>query len=139
LRLVIDTNVLISALLSSKSLPAHLLLLWRDNWFDLLTSAEQLEEFRRATRYPKIRERLPPAFAGRLVNEIRTLGIMLVDLPRVALSSDPRDNYLLAMAIAGSADFLVTGDKRDLLVLKLYEGTKIITVRDLLVLHRRMP
>jgi predicted nucleic acid-binding protein len=64
---------------------------------------------------------------------------MLVDLPRVALSSDPRDNYLLAMAIAGSADFLVTGDKRDLLVLKLYEGTKIITVRDLLVLHRRMP
>ena len=62
-----------------------------------------------------------------------------MDLPRVALSSDPRDNYLLAMAIAGSADFLVTGDKRDLLVLKLYEGTKIITVRDLLVLHGRMP
>jgi uncharacterized protein len=43
------------------------------------------------------------------------------------------------MAASGSADFLVTGDKRDLLTLKLFEGTKIITVRDFLVLHRRMP
>jgi hypothetical protein len=34
---------------------------------------------------------------------------------------------------------MVTGDKRDLLPLKLYEGPKIITVRDFLVLHRRMP
>lgn len=43
------------------------------------------------------------------------------------------------MAAAGSADFLVTGDKRDLLALKLYEGTKIVTVRDFLILHRRLP
>jgi hypothetical protein len=40
---------------------------------------------------------------------------------------------------AGSAHFLVTGDKRDLLALKLYEGTKIITVSDFLVLQRRLP
>lgn len=56
-----------------------------------------------------------------------------------ARASDPSDNYLLAMAASGSANFLVTGDKRDLLALKLYEGTKITTVRDFLVLHRRMP
>ena len=48
-------------------------------------------------------------------------------------------NYLLATAAAGSADFLVTGDKRGLLALKLYEGTKIVTVRDFLVLHKRLP
>ena len=57
----------------------------------------------------------------------------------ITVSPDPFDNYLLATAAAGSADFLVTGDKRDLLALKLYEGTKIITVRDFLVLHRRLP
>ena len=66
MRLVIDTNVLVSALLSGTSLPAHLIVLWREGKFDLLTSAEQLDELRRVTRYRKIRERLTPALAGRL-------------------------------------------------------------------------
>ncbi len=139
MRLVIDTNILISGLLSSTSLPAHLLVLWREGRFDLLTSADQLDELMRVTRYPKIRERLVPALAGRLINEIRDLAIPLRDLPVVTASPDPSDNYLLAMASAGSADFLVTGDKDDLLVLKLFAGAKIMTVRDFLLLHRRLP
>lgn len=139
MRLVIDTNILISALLTATSLPAHLIVLWREGWFDLLTSADQLDELMRVTRYPKIRERLAPALAGRLINEVRDLAVQLTELPIITVSPDPQDNYLLAMAISGSADFLVTGDKRDLLVLRLFEGTKIITVRDFLVLHRRMP
>jgi putative PIN family toxin of toxin-antitoxin system len=138
-RLVVDTNILISALLAGTSLPAHLIVLWREGRFDLLTSADQLDELMRVTRYPKIRERLAPALAGRLINEIRDLAVLLTELPVVTASPDPYDNYLLAMAAAGAADFLVTGDKRDLLALKLFEGTKIITVRDFLVLHRRMP
>lgn len=64
---------------------------------------------------------------------------MVQNLPVVTVSPDPYDNYLLAMASAGSADFLVTGDKRDLLALKLYEGAKIVTVRDFLTLHGRLP
>lgn len=139
MRLVIDTNILISALLTATSLPAHLIVLWREGWFDLLTSADQLDELMRVTRYPKIRERLAPALAGRLINEVRDLAVQLTELPIITVSPDPQDNYLLAMAISGSADFLVTGDKRDLLVLRLFEGTKITTVRDFLVLHRRMP
>ena len=61
MRLVIDTNILISALLAGTSLPAHLIVLWREGRFDLLTSAEQLDELIRVTRYPKIRDvwRLP--------------------------------------------------------------------------------
>jgi putative PIN family toxin of toxin-antitoxin system len=138
-RLVVDTNILISALLAGTSLPAQLILLWREGRFDLLTSAEQLDELRRVTRYPKIRERLAPALAGRLINDIRDLAVLLTALPVVTASPDPYDNYLLAMAAAGSADFLVTGDKRDLLALRLFEGTKILTVRDFLILQRRMP
>jgi predicted nucleic acid-binding protein len=42
LRVVIDTNVLISALLSQRSLPAHVIDPWRQRWFELLTSMEQL-------------------------------------------------------------------------------------------------
>jgi putative PIN family toxin of toxin-antitoxin system len=138
-RLVIDTNVLISALLAGTSLPAHLIVLWREGWFDLLTSADQLDEMTRVTRYPKIRERLAPALAGRLINELRDTAVVLSALPKITVSPDPDDNYLLAMAGVGSADFLVTGDKNDLLRLKLYEGTKILTVREFLTSNRRLP
>jgi putative PIN family toxin of toxin-antitoxin system len=138
-RLVIDTNVLVSALLSVTSLPARLVVLWQAGRFDLLTAAEQLEELGRVTRYPKIRERLAPAVAGRLVNDLRALAIMLNALPAVEVSPDPDDNYLLAMAMAGSADFLVTGDKRDLLGIGTHAGTKIISVRDFLALHATHP
>jgi uncharacterized protein len=51
-RLVIDTNILISALLGETSLPAQLLNHWRQGRFDLLTSADQLDESVRVTRYP---------------------------------------------------------------------------------------
>jgi putative PIN family toxin of toxin-antitoxin system len=138
-RLVVDTNILISALLGGASLPAHLIVLWREGGFDLLISAEQLDELMRVTRYPQIRPRLIPALAGRFINELRDIAVVLNDLPRVTVCQDPHDNYLLAMAVAGSADFLVTGDKRDLLGLQLHEGTKIVTVRDFLTLQRRLP
>ena len=139
MRLVVDTNILVSALLVERSLPAHLVVLWRAGRFDLVTAAAQLGELRRVTRYPKLRERLAPPLAGRLVNELRRVAIVVSDLPRVTVCEDPHDNYLLAMAAAGSADFLVTGDKRDLLGLKLHEGTRIITVREFLALNRQLP
>jgi putative PIN family toxin of toxin-antitoxin system len=138
-RLVVDTNILISALLVEASLSAHLIVLWRQGRFDLLTSAEQLDELMRVTRYPKIRARLAPALAGRLINELRDIASVLKNLPTVTVCQDPYDNYLLSMAVAGSADFLVTGDKRDLLGLKLHEGSKIVSVRDFLTLYRRLP
>lgn len=136
MRLVIDTTILISALLSGISPPAHLIDLWRQGRFALVTSADQLDEMTRVTRYPGIRERLSPALAGRLINELRDLAVVVGPLPLVDASPDPDDNYLLAMAAVGEADFLVSGDKRDLLGLNLYEGTKIITVHDFLLLHR---
>lgn len=139
MRLVIDTNVLISALLAGTSLPAHLVILWREGRFELLTAAEQLDELMRVTRYPKIRERLAPALAGRLINELRDIAVVLRNLPTVTVCADPYDNYLLAMAGVGKADFLVTGDKRDLLGLATYEGARIITVREFLTMNGRMP
>ena len=134
MRLVIDTNILISALLSGASPPAQLLVLWRGGRFDLLLSGEQLDELMRVTRYPKLRERLSPALAGRLINELRELAVMVRDLPEIEASSDPDDDYLLAMAVAGRADFLVTGDKRHLLGLGVFAGTKMLNVRDFLAM-----
>ena len=137
MRLVIDTNILISALLAPVSLPAQLLVLWRAGRFDLLTAPEQLDELMRVTRYPKIRARLPVAVAGRLINDLRALAVTMDRLPVVDVSPDPDDNYLLAIAAAGQADGLITGDKRDLLSLGAFQGTRILTARDFLALHGR--
>lgn len=139
MRVVVDTNVLISALLSARSLPAELIELWREGRFDLLTSVEQLEELRRVMRYPKIRERLSPALAGRIINELRDVAVLVSDLPQVTACVDPYDNYLLAMVKAGRSDCLVTGDKRDLLGIARYEGGRIVTVRTFLTAYGRLP
>ena len=80
-----------------------------------------------------------PALAGHLINAVRDLTVIIDALPAVNASPDPNDDFLLAIAVAGSADFLVTGDKRDLLALHLYEGTRIITARNFLAMHNRLP
>lgn len=129
MRLVLDSNVLISALLLENSVPGHLLAAWRRGRFDLLTSDTQLEEIRRVTRYPKVRERLRPALAGELINQLRGLAEVLSELPRIDVSPDPFDNTLLAMAQAGQADFLVSGDRRHLLELGRFGPCRILTAR----------
>jgi putative PIN family toxin of toxin-antitoxin system len=138
-RIVLDTNVLISALLVRTSPPALLIGLWRKGRFDLVTSAEQLDEVMRVTRYPKIQERLDPAAAGRLINDIRRLAIEVRDLPSITVSPDPADNYLLATAAAGAAQVLVTGDKGHLLALGSFQRTDILTVREFLERTGRRP
>ena len=133
MRLVLDTNVFLSALMSSDSPSAQVLNLWFTRRFELLTTRKQFEEIARVTRYPRIRTRVTPAFVGRLVNRLRKAAVLLDELPRVTVSPDPNDNYLLALAEAGHAQFLVTGDK-PLLALKRHKSTRILTPAALLSL-----
>jgi predicted nucleic acid-binding protein len=59
---------------------------------------------------------LKPYKAGRLVNQIKKLAEDVCQLPRLKRSPDPGDDFLLALAEAGRADYLVTGDRSGLLV-----------------------
>ena len=71
-----------------------------------------------------------PALGNRLIEEMQDLAIFLHALPFVERSRDPNDNYLLAMAEAGGADYLVSGDKRHVLALHEHAGTRIVTLRE---------
>jgi hypothetical protein len=78
----------------------------------------------------KARKYLKPAEVGTLLNGLRRQATVLQELPEVQLSPDPDDNPILATAIARMADYLVTGDKRDLLVLGKVEMVQIIAARE---------
>ena len=64
-----------------------------------------------------------------MLNEIRTLAELTGPLPSISVCADPADNLLLAMAEAGKAEYLVTGDERHLLMLELHASTHIVTAR----------
>ncbi len=132
MRVVLDTGILIAALITRKTPPDQIYQAWRKKKFDLITSEWQLSEFRRVSRYPKLRKYLLPSEAGNMINGLRYQALVLTDLPTLEISPDPDDNPVLAMAVAGEADFLVSGDKRDLLALKIIEKTKIVTARNFL-------
>lgn len=137
MRVVLDTGILIAALITKDTPPDQLYQAWRKRRFELVTSEWQLDEFRRVSRYPKLRQYLQPIEAGNLINGLRHQALLLQTLPDVDLSKDPDDNPLLAMAIAGEADYLVSGDKRDVLALKKVDKTRIITARRFLAILRK--
>ena len=131
MRVVLDTGILIAALITKGTPPDQLYQMWRRKRFTLITSKWQLGEFWRASHYRKLQNYLKPHEAGALVQGLRTRAVVLAELPEVNICRDPDDNPLLAMDQVGEADYLVTGDKRDLLSLKKYRGSPIATARAL--------
>ncbi|MDE0027299.1 MAG: putative toxin-antitoxin system toxin component, PIN family [Spirochaetaceae bacterium] len=131
MRVVLDTGILIAALITRNTPPDQLYQLWRKRRFTLITSELQLDEFRRVTRYRKLRRYLKPHEVGTLVRGVRARASIVSDLPDIDLVDDPGDNLVLATALAGDADYLVTGDRRHLLHLKKVRQTRILTAREL--------
>jgi hypothetical protein len=131
-RAVLDTNVLLSALIRIDSNPYKIVRAWLDGGIELVSSSAQIEELARVSRYPRIRELIGAAQIGWLINRIRDRALMIERLPRVDASPDPGDNFLLAMAQAGAADYLVTGDKAGLLVITQHGTTRIVGVSEFL-------
>ena len=82
--------------------------------FELVTSTAQLDELRRVSRYPKLRAILPPHRIGAMVNNMQRSVVLehLPNLPEGVELTDPDDAFLFTMALAGEADYLVTGDRR---------------------------
>lgn len=129
MKVVLDTNVLISALISPHNPPDLILQSWLAGDFELLTSEDQLEEIRRVSRYAHLQPFLQPHRVGVLVNRMR--GLATIVRPESLISEealDPDDNFLIAICEAGSANNLVTGDQRAGLLERRHIGaTEILT------------
>ena len=114
IRVALNTNMLLSALLSPRGYPDTIYRAWRAARFEVVSSTAQLDELRCASRYPKFKAVLQPHHVGAMVHNLQRAGV-LNRLP--ALSADMAadnsfDTFLIAMSIAGEADYLVTGDHR---------------------------
>ena len=81
---------------------------------------------------PAIKPFIEPAAAGATHKELRRIAVLNATLPVIDASRDPGDIFLLAMAQAGEADVLVTGDKHYLRPLRVFQRTRIVTARQLL-------
>jgi len=130
MRVELDTNILVSALISSGGKPAIIYNALEAGRFTLLSCAEQHDELHATLQKPKVAELIKPHKAGRLVNQIKKLAKEVAPLPRVRRSPDPNDDFLLALAQAGKADYLVTGDKGGLLSLLRHKATQIVSASD---------
>ena len=114
MRVILDTNVLLGALISPHGPPDAIYRAWRAARFELVTSRAQLDELRRVSRYPKLKTILPAHRIGTMLNNMQR-ALVLEVLPALLENleaNDPDDTFLLAMALAGEADYLVTGDRR---------------------------
>ena len=120
MKVVLDTNVLLSGLMAPEGTPGRILAAWFEARFDVATSIEQLAEIGRTLSYPKIHRRLKWN-EQRIEQFIRQLYIRaeVVDLrsTSVEVPRDPEDSPILATLVASGADVLVSGDL-DLLELR---------------------
>ncbi len=135
LRVVVDTNQFVSSVLVRQGLPAQVLDAWRRRKFLLITSPSIIAETRSTLSYPRIRRKYPITDndVERLVTLLKQDALVVpgeIDVTG-AIPADPTDKMVLACAIKGRADFIVSGDHH-LLNLGEYQGIPIVTAREFL-------
>ena len=135
LRVVIDTNVIVSGILSRKGAPAELLMAWRERRFLLLSSPEIVTEVRTVVKYPHIRDKyhLSDDEIDQTITLLEHDALLVGGDINVAGSvpNDPKDEMFLACALDGQADLIVSGDHH-LLDLGSYRDIPIMTARQFL-------
>lgn len=127
MRIVLDTNVLVSALISGEGPPGRVLAAVRREGLTLVTSESQLGELKTVLSRERLRPYIHPGAAEDLLRNLEAIGEVVADLPDVNASPDPDDNLILAAAVAGRADLIVSGDKKHMLALGRIDGIPIVT------------
>ncbi|MGL4943177.1 MAG: putative toxin-antitoxin system toxin component, PIN family [Thermoguttaceae bacterium] len=126
-RLVIDTNIWVSFLISKKL--RRLLTVFLSETVQMLFDDELLDEVMLVVGRPKYRKYFNHTKIEELHTFIRKTAEFVVVTDRVELCRDPKDDFLLALCKSGDADYLITGDK-DLLAIGKFGETQIVTVAE---------
>ncbi len=132
-RVVIDTQVLLRAVVNRRSLPAEIVYDLIDNYV-LLVSEATLKEIENVLSRPKVRNKfaLTDAIVQELMSRLsKGVRVVVDDVP--AVSRDPKDDIFLACADVRRADTIISEDN-DLLVLNPYKSIQIVNVSDFLKL-----
>ncbi len=131
-RLVIDTNIFVSGLISEAGSPARLLRALRDKRAIHLVSDPIVEEYLRVLDYPRIRKfrKITDAFVADIAAYLIYQTERVEVRSRIRMSPDPDDDAFLNSAVDGRATLLVSGDKTDLLALRSVEGIPIVSARE---------
>lgn len=130
MRVALDTNIFVSALISPGGHPDLLLDAWMRGDVTVITSREQLAEIAGVLSRDRLRRWIDQADADALLEHIDARAVIVGAIPRVVVASDPDDNMILATAIAGGAELLISGDKSHLLSLGEVEGILIVSPKD---------
>jgi uncharacterized protein len=129
-RVVLDTNVVVSALLKPGSLEDQVLRLGLAGRLRLCLSAETLAEYARVLPRPKFK--LQPGEVRQALARLHAASAMFSPVLSIGISKDDPDNRFLECAAAAGAAYLVTGNIKHFP--KQYKGTQVVTARRLLEL-----
>ena len=132
MRIVLDTNILIGALITKDTPPDRLYQAWLRGEIELVTSTAQIAEITEVLARPRMQGLFDAAEAVAIVGNLDARAVVLDKPQPVDLSPDPKDNPILATAIAAQADLIVSGDKRHVLALEDVDGIPVVTAREAL-------
>jgi len=127
MRLVIDTNVLVSAILSPDSISAQVLN-WGENNTIILYSTATLTELLSVLRRSKFSKYIDPKDIDGLAIRIKTTWVFVEIFNQIKLCRDAKDDKFIELALNGDASHLITGDN-DLLVLHPIQNISIVNPR----------
>jgi putative PIN family toxin of toxin-antitoxin system len=131
IRLVIDTNIFVSAFLGSKNAKFLVKEIFNDE-YDLIISEEQLREIDEVLRRPKFTKYILTWEIEELISLLSLKIIVPAIYDKINDCRDKKDNMILEEAVYGNAEYIITGDE-DLLVLNPYKWIKIYTLKEFLI------
>jgi uncharacterized protein len=130
LRAVVDTNIFIRAIILPKGTVGPVITRLRDNDYLLIYSPVLIDELLAKLALPRIRDKyhLDDQAIDNILALIALRGELVTPTRKVKACRDPKDDMFIEAALAGPAEYIVTGDK-DLLILKKFETVQFVTPR----------
>lgn len=128
MRVVLDTNVIVSAHLKPSGYVAKILEAWHEGAFDVVVSEVILAEYQALLLRPQIQKRHQASVeqVKTLIDDIRDLAFLVHPAESLSVvTTDPDDNMFLECAVEGNADYIISGDS-DLLEIHEYRGIQIL-------------